>query len=79
MTVANVVFLGIVVLAAAFFMYNAQRLYRYMTAIGKPEPRFDHPGTRLWNLLSIGFGQSKILRDPLAGIIAEWAARPRAA
>ncbi|MBV9879512.1 MAG: (Fe-S)-binding protein [Gemmatirosa sp.] len=69
MTFANVVFLGILVLAAAFFAYNAQRLYRYMTVIGKAENRFDDPAHRLWNLLSIGFAQSKILRDPTAGIM----------
>jgi Fe-S oxidoreductase len=68
-TSGNVVFLAIFVLAAAFFAYNAQRLYRYMTVLGKPEPRGDRIGERFWNLLSIGFGQSKILRDPLAGIM----------
>ncbi|AHG91466.1 protein of unknown function DUF224 cysteine-rich region domain protein [Gemmatirosa kalamazoonensis] len=69
MTIANAVFLAILVLAAAFFAYNAQRLYGYMTAVGKPEPRGDDVSARLWNLVSIGFGQSKILRDPAAGFM----------
>src|SRR5688572_33108896 len=38
-----------------------------MTVVGRPERRTDRPGARLWNLLSIGIGQSKILRDPVAG------------
>ncbi len=69
MTITNVVFLGVLVLAAAFFAYNAQRLYRYMTVVGKPDPRGDHPAERLWNLLTIGFAQTKILRDPTAGVM----------
>jgi Fe-S oxidoreductase len=68
-TLGNVVFLAILVLASAFFAYNAQRLLRYMTAVGKPESRGDDVPARLWNLLSIGFGQSKILRDPIAGFM----------
>ena len=67
MTTGNVVFFVILLLAAAFLAYNAQRLYRYMTVVGKPENRLDHPGQRLWNLLTIGFAQTKILRDPVAG------------
>lgn len=67
MTTGNVVFLVILLLAAAFLAYNAQRLYRYMTHVGKPENRFNDPARRLWNLLTIGFAQTKILRDPTAG------------
>jgi Fe-S oxidoreductase/nitrate reductase gamma subunit len=66
-TLANVVFLCCLVFAAGFFAYNAQRLVNYMRVLGRPEDRTDHPGTRLKNLLTIGIGQSKILRDPLAG------------
>jgi Fe-S oxidoreductase/nitrate reductase gamma subunit len=66
-TLANVVFLCCLVFAAGFFAYNAQRLVNYMRVLGRPEDRTDHPGTRLRNLLVVGIGQSKILRDPLAG------------
>ncbi|MDQ6737858.1 MAG: heterodisulfide reductase-related iron-sulfur binding cluster [Gemmatimonadota bacterium] len=62
-------FVLIVVLALSFFSYNAQRLVRYMMAVGKPEERTDHPLTRLRNLLLIGLGQAKILRDPVAGAL----------
>ena len=67
MSTGNVVFLVILLLAAAFFASNAQRLYRFMTGVGRAEPRFDHPEQRLWNLLTIGIAQTKILRDPVAG------------
>ncbi|MDQ2890831.1 MAG: heterodisulfide reductase-related iron-sulfur binding cluster [Gemmatimonadota bacterium] len=69
MTPARGVFVLIVVLALSFFSYNAQRLIRYMRTVGKPETRTDHPVTRIRNLLLIGLGQAKILRDPLAGAL----------
>ena len=65
----HLLFIGITVFAAAFFSYNAQRLITYMTSVGKPDDRLDAPGTRLKNLLLIGIGQTKILRDPKAGVL----------
>ncbi len=52
--------------ALAFFSYNAQRLVRYLR-IGTGDNRLHDVPRRLWNLLSIGIGQRKILRDPVAG------------
>jgi Fe-S oxidoreductase len=69
MTLANIVFLVFLVLAAGFFAYNIQRLVRYMNTVGHPENRLDHPATRLRNLLFIGFLQTKILRDIVAGML----------
>src|SRR5688572_3337834 len=63
---ANVAFLFVLVIAVACFSYSAQRLYRFLR-IGKDEPRWEDAGKRLWNLLSIGIAQRKILRDPVAG------------
>lgn len=68
MTTANVVFLVILVLAAGFFAYSAQRLYAFMTRVGKPEDRTNDPARRLWNLVTIGLAQTKILRDPKGGL-----------
>jgi Fe-S oxidoreductase/nitrate reductase gamma subunit len=64
----NVVFLFVLVAALGFFSYNAQRLARYL-GTGHDENRLDHPWTRLRNVLVIGIGQSKILRDPFAGAL----------
>ncbi|HXC25821.1 MAG TPA: (Fe-S)-binding protein, partial [Gemmatimonadaceae bacterium] len=69
MTGGHLAFVCMTVLALGFFSYNAQRLVRYMVTVGKPEGRGDHPLTRIRNLLFIGLGQSKILRDPLAGAL----------
>ncbi len=69
MTSGHAVFILIVVLALSFFSYNAQRLIRYMLTVGTPENRTDHPITRIRNLVIIGLGQAKILRDPIAGTL----------
>ena len=69
MTAANVVFLALVVIAAGAFSYNAQRLVRYMRTVGKADHRTDRPLERMGNVLTIGILQTKILRDPVAGIL----------
>jgi Fe-S oxidoreductase len=66
MTAENVVFLFVLVLAAAFFALNVQRLVRYMR-IGHAEDRSDHPWQRLRNVLTVGIAQTKMLRDRTAG------------
>ncbi|MEW5918982.1 MAG: hypothetical protein AB1762_21440, partial [Gemmatimonadota bacterium] len=60
------IFLFVLALGVAFFSYNAQRLVRYLR-IARPEYRLNDIPKRLWNLLTIGFAQTKILRDPVAG------------
>jgi hypothetical protein len=66
MTTSSVVFLLVLLFAAAFFSYSAQRLVRYLR-IGKNEFRLNEVPRRTWNLLAIGIAQRKILRDPVAG------------
>lgn len=66
MSTENVVFLFVLVLATSFFSFNVQRLYRFLR-LGRAEVRLDHIGRRLWNVLAIGIGQRKILRDTVAG------------
>ena len=60
---------GVVLLAAlTFFARNALRLLGYLR-LGKKENRFDHVDQRMKNVLAIAFGQTKLLRDPLAGVL----------
>ena len=66
MSPANVAFLFVLIIAFACFSFSAQRLYRFLR-IGKDDPRWNDVPKRLWNLLSIGIAQRKILRDPVAG------------
>lgn len=66
MRIAQGIFLLCLAFGVAFFSYNAQRLVRYLR-IARRESRLSDIPRRVWNLLRIGFGQTKILRDPVAG------------
>jgi Fe-S oxidoreductase/nitrate reductase gamma subunit len=63
----NIAFLIVLTAALGFFSYNIQRLVSYLR-LGKAENRLDSPGRRTWNLLTIGFAQTKILRERGAGL-----------
>lgn len=66
MTMSQGIFALCLAVGAAFFSYNAQRLVRYLRIAGGGS-RLDDIPRRLWNLLTIGFAQTKIMRDPVAG------------
>src|SRR6185503_13059001 len=68
MSTENAVFLFVVVIAAGFFALNVQRLVAYMR-LGKDESRTDRPLQRAWNVLRVGIAQTKILREPVAGLM----------
>lgn len=68
MSVELLVFILILFGAFGFFGRNLRRLIGYLR-LGKSENRFDQVGTRLKNTLTIALGQSKILREPLAGVL----------
>lgn len=68
MRTENVVFLFVVVAAAGFFALNVQRLVDYMR-LGKAELRTDQPFRRAWNVIRVGIAQTKILREPVAGLM----------
>jgi Fe-S oxidoreductase len=68
MTEKQILFLFVLLLAFAGFGYNVRRLIKYLQ-IGQPDNRFDHIGQRLKNVLVIAFGQKKLLREWLAGLI----------
>lgn len=68
MTLSNGVFAVIFVVAMAFFARSARRLNRWLK-IGKPEVRTDHADIRTKNFLLIGIAQTKILRDPIGGMM----------
>jgi len=68
MSPSNIVFAIILVVALGFFTRSAQRLNRWLK-IGRDENRTDHPDVRTKNLLLIGLAQTKILRDPIGGMM----------
>ena len=62
----NLIFAACLVVALAFFIRSARRLKRWLD-IGHDESRTNEPALRTKNLITIGFLQSKILRDPIGG------------
>jgi Fe-S oxidoreductase len=68
MSTQSVVFLFVLTLAAGIFSLNVQRLVSYLR-LGVREDRTDNPGARFLNVLRIGIAQTKILREPIAGIM----------
>ena len=68
MTTKNIVFLIVLIAAFAIFAASVRRLISYLK-IGQPENRFDDPWTRIKRTLLVALAQSKILREPLAGIM----------
>jgi len=63
-----IVFSTVFVASLAFFAHSAVRLVRLLS-LGRKEDRFDRVGTRIRNVLVVAFGQTKLLREPLAGLM----------
>lgn len=60
----SVLFFG----AIGLFFRNIFRIRSYL-ALGRYDDRFSNSFTRFLNVIKIGIGQSKIFRDPLAGLM----------
>jgi len=68
MTISNFVFLIIFAAAVVFFSYNLLRLRSYLV-LGRAEERRGNVGERLLKVVSVAIGQSKLLREPGAGLM----------
>ncbi|MCX8056160.1 MAG: heterodisulfide reductase-related iron-sulfur binding cluster [Ignavibacteria bacterium] len=63
------IFFSIVFFASLIvFFFSIRKLY-YGLKLGKKENRFDRISERLKNVIVIGFGQSKLFREPIAGLM----------
>jgi hypothetical protein len=69
MALKNIFFIIIFISAVSFFLYSCRNLFLYMKVAKKKDDRFDQPGKRITRLLKIAFMQTKLLRDPKAGIL----------
>ena len=69
MTLKNILFILLFISALLFFIWSCRNLIKYMLVAQKQDKRFDNIGERILRVLSIAFGQSKLLRDPFAGSI----------
>jgi Fe-S oxidoreductase len=68
MEIKNIVFILVFIASFAFLGFNIKRLISYLH-VGKKEDRFDNIPTRIKNVLKVAIGQTKILRDPVAGLV----------
>jgi Fe-S oxidoreductase/nitrate reductase gamma subunit len=68
MSTTNALFLVFVALASAFFALNVERLVRYL-GVGRKVDRTDQVARRLWNVVVVALGQSKLMREPGAGLM----------
>ena len=64
----HIIFWVIFLAATLGVAFNVRRLIGYLR-VGKPEDRFGNIGTRIGNVLVVAIGQSKLLREPVAGAI----------
>jgi Fe-S oxidoreductase/nitrate reductase gamma subunit len=65
----KIIAFSIVILSAfALFAYSAKRILGLLK-IGKSENRFDNIGLRIKNVVVIAIAQSKLFRDPVAGVV----------
>lgn len=69
MELKNIIFTIVFLAALLFFLYSCRDLFRYMMTAKKKDDRFDNPGARIKRVLTVAFAQTKLLRDPAAGII----------
>lgn len=65
----NLVFIIVFIAAISFFIYSCRNLIRYMLTAKREDNRFDNIPQRLKNVWNIAFAQTKLLRDPIPGIL----------
>lgn len=68
MGIKNFIFIPVFTVAIAFLCYNLKKKFDYLK-LGIKENRFDNIPGRIKNVLKLVFGQSKLLRDPAAGLV----------
>lgn len=69
MDLKNIIFILIFLAAFIFFGYSVNKLIKYLKVAKKKDDRFDNIPTRLKRVWNIAFAQTKLLREPLAGIL----------
>ncbi len=68
MNVNNIIFVFVFSVAIAIFAINITRFFGFLK-VGKKDNRTDKIILRLKRVLTIAFGQTKLLREPLAGLM----------
>ncbi len=66
MELKNIIFTVVFIFAFSFLFYSFKKFISYLK-VGQPENRYDRVPERILNVIKVAFGQTKILRDPVAG------------
>lgn len=69
MDLKNIIFIIFFFSAVGFFIKNCLNLLKYLKVGKKKDDRFDNIPTRLKKVWTIAFMQTKLLRDPVAGLL----------
>ncbi len=69
MELKNIIFILFFVTAILLFTWSCRNLIRYMLVAKKNDERFNNYGKRLKRVWQVAFIQTKLLRDPKAGIL----------
>ena len=69
MELKNIIFILFFIFALSVFIWSCRNLVRFMLVARKKDNRFDNVGRRLMKVWIIAFAQTKLLRDPKAGIL----------
>ena len=69
MELKNIIFILVFIATFGFFTYSVKNLILDLKVAKKKDDRFDNIPTRIGRVLKIAFGQSKLLRDPVAGAL----------
>jgi Fe-S oxidoreductase len=69
MDLKNIIFIIIFLAVFSFFGYSVNKLITYLKVAKKKDDRSGNIATRLSRVWSIAFAQTKLLRDPVAGLL----------
>ena len=69
MTAKNIIFIVVFLLSFGFLFWSCRNLIIYMKLAKKKDDRFNNYSKRILNVLKIAFGQTKLLREPAAGLV----------
>lgn len=69
MTVKNIIFIIVFLISFALLFWSCKNLVIYMKLAKKKDDRFNNYGKRILNVIKIAFGQTKLLREPAAGLV----------
>ena len=69
MELKNIIFVLVFISVFEFFTYSVTNLIKYLKVAKKKDYRFDNIPARIGRVLKIVFGQTKLLREPVAGTL----------